>query len=192
MGGWDTGLVPELRDAAQYLLQEASRAGLQPRITSAFRSYSQQTRLYRRFLRGQSRFPALPPGSSAHEYGEAFDMVVSPEAYLADVGAFWTSLGGAWGSTADPVHFELPGASARAKAAGEPSGVMQTVDIARSFALGRLPVIGQLGTVAWLASLIPGLTQNQYLKLLSDPAYLEAYLGFDPFSITSILSVGLL
>ncbi len=192
MGGWDTGLVPELRDASQYLLQEASRAGLQPRITSAFRSYSQQTRLYRRFLRGQSRFPALPPGSSAHEYGEAFDMVVSPEGYLVDVGALWTSWGGAWGGQADPVHFELPGASARAKGRGEPSGLQELVGLGRSFAQGRLPVIGQVGTVAWLASLIPGLTENQYLKLLSDPAYLEAYLGFDPYSITSILSFGLL
>lgn len=189
---WKDGLVPELRDAADSLVAAASRAGLQPRITSAYRSYSEQTRLYRRYLRGQSRFPALPPGSSAHEYGEAFDLIVSPEYYLADVGALWTSWGGAWGSTADPVHFELPGASARAKAAGEPSTAQEIVGFGRSLAQGRLPVIGQVGTVAWLASLIPGLTENQYLKLLSDPAYLEAYLGFDPYSITSILSFGVL
>jgi len=186
------GLDPTLAEAAASLVAEASHAGLQPRISSGYRSYAQQSRLYRRYLRGQSRFPALPPGSSAHEYGEAFDLIVLPEVYLADVGALWTSWGGAWGGQSDPVHFELPGASARAKARGGPTGLQEVVGFARSVALGRVPVFGQASTVAWLATLIPGLSEKQYLKLLADPQFLEQYLGFDPYSITSILSLGLL
>jgi hypothetical protein len=59
-----------------------------------------------------------PPGSSAHEYGEAFDYLVSPEQYQQDVGLTWVDWGGEWGGAKDVVHFELPGASARALARG--------------------------------------------------------------------------
>jgi hypothetical protein len=57
-----------------------------------------------------------PPGASAHEYGEAFDYVVTPNDYQPDVGATWQSWGGVWGGKKDVVHFELPGAGARALA----------------------------------------------------------------------------
>lgn len=113
-------LVPELRDAARDLLNAAAAAGLQPRITSTLRSYAEQKRLYDRFLAGQQGFPVLPPGYSAHEYGEAFDMVVSPMEALADVGYTWQTWGGGW-NPGDAIHFELPGASSRAQAAGRRS-----------------------------------------------------------------------
>jgi hypothetical protein len=110
-------LDPELADAARALVDAAGRAGLQPRVTSTVRSYSEQRRLYNRFLAGQAGFPVAPPGYSAHEYGEAFDMVVSPMEALADVGYTWRDWGGGW-NPADAVHFELPGASDRAKQRG--------------------------------------------------------------------------
>ncbi len=110
-------LVPELRDAAMALVDAAGAAGLLPRITSTVRSHSEQARLYRRYLAGQAGFPVAPPGFSAHEYGEAFDMVVSPMEALADVGYTWQQWGGGW-NPADAVHFELPGASERAKQRG--------------------------------------------------------------------------
>jgi len=69
-------LVPELRDAARALVDAASFAGLQPRVTSTLRSHAEQVRLYRRYLAGHAGFPVVPPGQSAHEYGQAFDMVV--------------------------------------------------------------------------------------------------------------------
>ena len=117
--GWALrGLVDELAAAAADLLDAAAAAGLMPRVTSTRRSSSEQRRLYSRYLAGQAGFPVAPPGSSAHEYGEAFDMVVTPMAALADVGETWQSWGGAW-NPSDAVHFELPGASERARQRGD-------------------------------------------------------------------------
>jgi hypothetical protein len=120
MGGSLDALVPDLVDAARALVDAAGRAGLNPRITSTVRTSSEQRRLYNRFLAGQAGYPVAPPGFSAHEYGEAFDMVVTPMEALADVGATWLDWGGYWGP-GDAVHFELPGATARAKQRGRES-----------------------------------------------------------------------
>src|SRR5216684_7351057 len=103
-------LVPELRPYAHDLYKIAGANGLQPRITSARRSYVEQVRLYDRFLKGINPFPVAAPGTSAHETGEAFDMLVTPVDYLQDLGALWISWGGEWGGNRDPVHFQLPGA----------------------------------------------------------------------------------
>ncbi len=117
--GWDLrGLVDELAAPAADLLDAAAAAGLMPRVTSTRRTSSQQRRLYSRYLAGQAGFPVLPPGYSAHEYGEALDLVVTPMAALADVGATWQSWGGGWNGS-DAVHFELPGASDRARERGD-------------------------------------------------------------------------
>jgi hypothetical protein len=117
---WWEALVDELQEPAQALVDAAGAAGLQPRVTSTRRSHSEQRRLYNRFLAGKSGYPVAPPGFSAHEYGEAFDMVTAPMEALADVGATWQSWGGGW-NPADAVHFELPGASERAKQRGNES-----------------------------------------------------------------------
>ncbi len=105
-----TELIPELQQPARDLVDAAGAAGLLPRVTSTVRTYSQQRRLYNRYLAGFSQFPAAPPGRSAHEYGWAFDIVVSPFDALTDVGTYWETLGGVWGGRGrDPVHFEYPG-----------------------------------------------------------------------------------
>jgi hypothetical protein len=65
--------------------------------------------LYQRWQSGLSPLPAAPPGASAHEFGFAFDLVVTPWEALADVGYTWEQWGGVWGSQRDPVHFEYPG-----------------------------------------------------------------------------------
>lgn len=101
------GLVDWLRPYAQYLYDVAAYNQLQPRVTSVRRTREQQAALYARFLRGQSDLPAAPPGTSDHELGLAFDMVVAgnyrgPEQRA--VGEFWRAMGGAW-SERDPVHF---------------------------------------------------------------------------------------
>ena len=113
------GLVDELRDAARELDAAVWRSGLQGRFTSTYRTLAEQERLYRAYISGRHAFPVAPPGSSAHEYGEAFDYLVSPAEYQQDVGETWVSWGGEWGGIPDMVHFELPGASSRAKQAGE-------------------------------------------------------------------------
>lgn len=103
-------LIPELQPYAADLVDAAGAAGLQPRITSTRRSRGEQTRLYRRYQQGLNPFPVAAPGTSAHEFGYAFDMVVSPMDALTDVGAYWQAQGGIWGGAfKDPVHFEYPG-----------------------------------------------------------------------------------
>jgi len=108
------GLVDELRDAARALDDAVWQSGLQGRFTSTRRSRTEQERLYRAYISGRHPFPVAAPGCSAHEYGEAFDYLVTPNDYQGDVGRLWQSWGGTWGGNADVVHFELPGASARA------------------------------------------------------------------------------
>lgn len=102
-------LIPDFVPYAKHLRDAAGASGLQPRITSARRSHAEQKKLYDRFLAGLSGLPAAPPGQSAHEFGYAFDMVVSPYEALADVGSYWQAMGGIWGGARDPVHFEYPG-----------------------------------------------------------------------------------
>lgn len=102
-------LIPELRPFAEQLLLAAGQAELHPRVTSTRRSHQAQVRLYRRYVSGLSPLPAAPPGQSAHEYGYAFDMVVTPFDALADVGYTWQTWGGVWGGQVDPVHFQYPG-----------------------------------------------------------------------------------
>jgi len=105
------GLVPEMQKAARELDAGVHASGLQGRFTSTLRTYAEQKRLFDRYQRGEAEFPAAPPGTSAHEYGYAFDYVVSPWDYQEDVGAAWESgweyfEGGTWGGSKDPVHFE--------------------------------------------------------------------------------------
>lgn len=81
-------------------------------VTSARRSSTDQARLYARYLRGESRLPAAPPGSSAHEFGLAFDLArlgvdASTDPFLLALGRLWQSYGGKHGGGADPVHFGI-------------------------------------------------------------------------------------
>ena len=100
------GLNPDLAVYAERLYLWAEANGLRPRITSVLRTRQQQTILYERYLRGQSRFPAAPPGRSLHEQGLAFDMVTSDQGQSA--GAVWNAAGGRW-SPNDWVHYEYRG-----------------------------------------------------------------------------------
>lgn len=101
-------LIPELRPFAQELLDVAARAGVGFTVTSTRRSHAAQTKLYRAFLRGETKYPVAPPGASAHEFGYAFDGVSQVPEYQADFGQVWQSWGGVW-SAKDEVHFEYPG-----------------------------------------------------------------------------------
>ena len=127
MGASLASLVPELRDAAAALVDACGVAGLLPQITSTRRSHSEQRRLYSRFLAGKSGYPVAPPGTSAHEYGEAFDLVVTPMEALADVGYTWQTWGGGW-NPADAIHFELLGASQLAAQRGQQNIVQRVAE----------------------------------------------------------------
>jgi hypothetical protein len=120
MGASLDHLDPDLRQGLQELQQAVALAGLQSTITSTVRSYKDQKFLYDRYLAGKSVLPAAPPNHSAHEFGWAFDLVVTPGDYQSAVGSAWeTYWGGKWGGQKDPVHFELPGASQLAWKLGE-------------------------------------------------------------------------
>lgn len=101
-------LIEALQPFAQRLVYIAGSAGVQPRVTSTLRSRSQQQRLYSAYLRGESKYPVAPPGTSAHEFGFAFDMIADSTEDLHDLGTVWRQWGGVW-SPADEVHFEFPG-----------------------------------------------------------------------------------
>jgi LAS superfamily LD-carboxypeptidase LdcB len=96
------GLRPELQPWARWLLKQFPAA----QLTSVRRSYLQQWTLYQAYRRGESKYPAAPPGYSLHEQGRAFDVIASA-AVLAQMGRTWESVGGRWGAAfGDPIHFE--------------------------------------------------------------------------------------
>lgn len=172
MGASLDSLDPGLAFAARALASAVAEAGGQFRFTSTLRSHSEQTRLFRRHLQGLSPYPVAPPGTSAHEYGWAFDAVTSPWEWQADVGQVWQSWGGVWGARGDPVHFELPGASAAAKVAvREPGSEAEKVFAASlDLVLGFLPGIGQAELFATVLRLFPGWSESELLDFLSGPA----------------------
>lgn len=77
-------------------------------LTSARRTYAEQSRLYRAYISGSSRYPAAYPGTSLHEWGLAFDVAATPASalpVLADVAERARLL--VWGGHfKDPIHFE--------------------------------------------------------------------------------------
>jgi hypothetical protein len=168
-----------LQPGAIALVAEARDAGLSPVVTSTRRTYAEQKRLYEKFLAGQSQYPASPPGVGSHEFGWAFDMVVSPMDYLDDLGDLWESWGGTWGGNwrnPDRIHFELKGASQEALRLGgagvSPPGigsrtVHSLVTGAIDVILGLNPAIGLLELAAWLVSL--GYPKSEIAKALSAP-----------------------
>lgn len=103
---WSQGLRPELAPYFEYLVALGARYDPGLRVTSAYRSTSQQAYLYRRYLAGLSAYPAAPPGRSYHEFGRAIDVAARPE-ILAWMGRVWTSWGGTWGGSSDPIHFQV-------------------------------------------------------------------------------------
>lgn len=144
------GLRAYFRPWARDLVDVASTAGLNPRVTSTLRSHTYQARLYRDYLAGRNPYPVAPPGSSAHELGLAFDMVTAPMSALAELGAVWEEWGGVWGGRfGDEVHFEFPGASQHAAGSAvthpEDAPWRQT---AANIAVGFLP--GPAGVIASL------------------------------------------
>ncbi len=166
-------LVPQLEMYATEFVRQLGLAGLQPRVTSTLRSSAEQKRLYSRFLSGAAQYPVAVPGTSAHEYGEAFDMIVAPMDALEEVGPIWRSWGGGWAGLHDPVHFELPGASAYYKShapsspTSEISPKTHSLAIAADFVIGLNPYIGSLELAATLIGF--GFPENQVLQFLSGP-----------------------
>jgi hypothetical protein len=166
-----SGLVPELRPFAEALVGVCAKAGVNPTVTSTRRSHSAQARLYRNYLAGRQPYPVAPPGQSAHEYGWAFDMVVYGPGAQEDAGQVWQSWGGTWGGARDPVHFELPGATAslRGKTAptAAPSKIPHRIAEAADLILSLVPGVGAIELGAQLISW--GFPRNRVARFLSSP-----------------------
>lgn len=163
-------LIPELQQPARDLVQLAGTAGVQPRVTSTLRTRTEQERLWRRFQQGLTRYPVAPPGSSAHEFGYAFDMVVSPpEENLVDLGTVWRQWGGKWGAS-DPIHFEYPGFTPPSPTADRaPPGIF-SIPGAIDFLIGLNPFIGYVELMSTILTWFPWASENQVLQFLSGPA----------------------
>jgi len=73
------GLDSRVRPYAEYAFEIARYYGIDPTVTSTYRSWEQQQKLRDRWEQGLSSFPANRPGDSAHNYGWAFDAVVPAE-----------------------------------------------------------------------------------------------------------------
>jgi len=110
------GLHEQLRPYAEWALELAELYGLEPTITSVYRSWEDQQRLRTRYERcvatGQfgrtpeCRYPANRPGDSAHQYGLAWDSWVPPQ----DM-PLWVAIRRAVGwevPAHDQIHAQLP------------------------------------------------------------------------------------
>lgn len=95
---WSSGLQIWLRPYAESLMRHAPNA----RVTSVFRSYSEQLSLW--LNRSRNPFPVAPPGRSYHQYGRAWDVSAS-RGTLHALGSIWRNWGGTW-SERDPIHFQ--------------------------------------------------------------------------------------
>lgn len=164
-------LIAELQPWAHKLVNVASTAGVGGRVTSTKRTFAEQSQLYSIWQAGKSPYPVAVPGTSAHEYGYAFDYSAPSATDQSDLGQVWEQWGGVWGGRyGDPVHFEYPGfkgqaSSPRTSAQCSPttSFLAQAVD----FVLGFAPGIGEVELVAWLVSF--GFPKSQVLKFLQNP-----------------------
>jgi len=110
------GLHPGVRPYAEYAHGIARAYGLEPRVTSSYRSWANQLGLYSKHLRCRvsGRFPSPPdclwpanrPGDSSHQYGLSWDSVV-PAAQMP----LWAAIRQYVGFTVpsnDSIHAEVP------------------------------------------------------------------------------------
>ena len=112
-------LLPEVRPIARSLVHKARQAGIQVRIISGLRTYTQQDALYAQGRTSPgARVTNARAGYSNHNFGIAFDVgVFEGSKYLAEsvkykaVGALGMDLGlewgGSWKSIVDQSHFQL-------------------------------------------------------------------------------------
>lgn len=99
-------LHPFVQQGMARTVADARRAGMTVVITSRFRSVAKQAALRRKWETGKSRFPAARPGLSMHNYGFAFDAVVTQGGTQADLGKIAKRHGLIWAGKKDKVHFD--------------------------------------------------------------------------------------
>lgn len=101
-------LKGDFRVRVREWLDALNSNGIRFTVTSTKRSWAEQKRLFEKFLRGESRFPAAPPGKSKHQLGQAIDVV------FHDPGGLEVAVRSAgvhllrWAGPGDSVHFDQP------------------------------------------------------------------------------------
>ena len=72
------GAEAEVRTAKAFriMARAASKAGVELRIRSGYRTFAKQAKLYKQYRRGQGNL-AAPPGFSNHESGRALDINIT-------------------------------------------------------------------------------------------------------------------
>lgn len=95
---------PLVAAVARNLPRIAPQLGFHVRVTSVYRSYAQQSKLYADYRAGRSSLPANAPGYSLHERGMAIDLVSDN---LRELVGFMEYLGFKWAGPKDYVHFYL-------------------------------------------------------------------------------------
>jgi LAS superfamily LD-carboxypeptidase LdcB len=101
-----SGLQGDVRERVDAALAAAEAAGLVVHVTSTYRDPKLQKRLYDAWIRrGRTGLPAAPPGRSTHEYGLAFDAVVT-RGRLQDFVRIAECHGLKWAGQRDRVHFD--------------------------------------------------------------------------------------
>lgn len=145
----------EAADDARYLISVAQQYGVTLHVTSVTRTFEEQTYYYNLRLKGQWPYPVAKPGTSAHEYGFAFDLSGGSHADLAALRKLWSSWGGITFDY-DPVHFQFPGFSPPTQLQNvRPAARSQaqaTFDQLADLLLYFVPVLGQVLSKAQLAS----------------------------------------
>jgi hypothetical protein len=100
-----SNIHPTLKKIARNLPRVVSSQGYAVRITSGFRSYATQKKLYLDYISGKALYPANPPGQSMHEKGLALDIVTNNTDALVNL---LTGIGLVWAGPSDPIHFQMP------------------------------------------------------------------------------------
>lgn len=103
------GLTDATYARLRYMQRYLASSGYRLTVRSGRRDSVEQGSLYFRYITGQTDVPAAPPGQSAHERGEAFDVRASSGGLHLAAGLA-PYIGLRWGGTfsrPDPNHFEL-------------------------------------------------------------------------------------
>ena len=100
-----SGIDPRLRSLAETTVLYGQKLGVQVEVTSVRRNDAEQRKLYARYQAGKSAYPVAAPGTSAHQYGVAWDSVCPPAQQ-----ELWNAIRRAMGWTVptnDQIHAEL-------------------------------------------------------------------------------------
>lgn len=98
-------LEPSTRASYRRALAQLRTQGVHVITTSTRRTKNEQRVLFRKFVTGQSKFPAALPGSSTHEIGIAIDLVPETPGTLPTIASVMAIHGFKWAEARDCVHF---------------------------------------------------------------------------------------